>query len=343
MSEMASTLPNTGGVVSWFTGNNGMDKFGEQLIPFGEAIKAFGDTVADLKSEDIEAAATAGKIMSEMASTLPNSGGVVSWFTGNNDMDKFCEQLENFGNGIKKYSDSVSGIDISAMSSSITQINRLVETAKNMSELDTSGMSGFGTALIRLGNDGIYGFINAFTNANGRVSSAASSMLTTFINAANAKKGNLLSTFSGMMQNVLGVFSNHRPQFGSSGSSLISEFTKGVVSAGGETKTAIDNIINTCLSVFKTNGNSSCLDAGKNMMLGFIKGIKSKFGDIVKAAKDTVSGAVDSIKEFLGIHSPSTLMAELGEYSGEGYEEGLLSTEPVVEDAGEDVAESDGV
>ena len=226
------------------------------------------------------------------------------------------------------------------MSSSITQINRLVETAKNMSELDTSGMSGFGTALIRLGNDGIYGFINAFTNANGRVSSAASSMLTTFINAANAKKGNLLSAFSGMMQNVLGVFSNHRPQFGLSGSSLISEFTKGVVSAGGETKTAIDNIINTCLSVFKTNGNSSCLDAGKNMMLGFIKGIKSKFGDIVKAAKDTVSGAVDSIKEFLGIHSPSTLMAELGEYSGEGYEEGLLSTEPVVEDAGEDVAES---
>ena len=340
MSEMASTLPNTGGVVSWFTGNNDMDKFGKQLIPFGEAIKAFGDTVADLKSEDIEAAATAGKIMSEMASTLPNSGGVVSWFTGNNDMDKFGEQLENFGNGIKKYSDSVSGIDISAMSSSITQINRLVETAKNMSELDTSGMSGFGTALIRLGNDGIYGFINAFTNANGRVSSAASSMLTTFINAANAKKGNLLSAFSGMMQNVLGVFSNHRPQFGLSGSSLISEFTKGVVSAGGETKTAIDNIINTCLSVFKTNGNSSCLDAGKNMMLGFIKGIKSKFGDIVKAAKDTVSGAVDSIKEFLGIHSPSTLMAELGEYSGEGYEEGLLSTEPVVEDAGEDVAES---
>ena len=340
MAEMASILPNTHGVLGFFTGDNDMDVFGEQLVLFGEAIKAFGDTVVDLKSEDIEAAATAGKMMAEMASAIPNTHGVLGFFTGDNDLDAFGDSLENFGNGIKKYSDSVSGIDISAMSSSITQINRLVETAKNMSELDTSGMSGFGTALIRLGNDGIYGFINAFTNANGRVSSAASSMLTTFINAANAKKGNLLSTFSGMMQNVLGVFSNQRPQFGSSGSSLISEFTKGVVSAGGETKTAIDNIINTCLSVFKTNGNSNCLDAGKNMMLGFIKGIKSKFGDIVKAAKDTVSGAVDSIKEFLGIHSPSTLMAELGEYSGEGYEEGLLSTEPAVEDAGEDVAES---
>ena len=340
LTDFANSIPNTGGIASLFTGDNDIGKFGNQLIRFGLAIKAFSVAVKGIDTNSIVNAATAGKALTDFANSIPNTGGIVSLFTGDNDIGTFGYNLVAFGNGIKKYSDSVSGIDISAMSSSITQINRLVETAKNMSELDTSGMSGFGTALIRLGNDGIYGFINAFTNANGRVSSAASSMLTTFINAANAKKGNLLSAFSGMMQNVLGVFSNHRPQFGSSGSSLISEFTKGVISAGGETKTAIDNIINTCLSVFKTNGNSSCLDAGKNMMLGFIKGIKSKFGDIVKAAKDTVSGAVDSIKEFLGIHSPSTLMAELGEYSGEGYEEGLLSTEPAVEDAGEDVAES---
>ena len=340
LTDFANSIPNTGGIASLFTGDNDIGKFGNQLIRFGLAIKAFSVAVKGIDTNSIVNAATAGKALTDFANSIPNTGGIASLFAGNNDIGTFGYNLVAFGNGIKKYSDSVSGIDISAMSSSITQINRLVETAKNMSELDTSGMSGFGTALIRLGNDGIYGFINAFTNANGRVSSAASSMLTTFINAANAKKGNLLSTFSGMMQNVLGVFSNHRPQFGSSGSSLISEFTKGVVSAGGETKTAIDNIINTCLSVFKTNGNRNCLDAGKNMMLGFIKGIKSKFGDIVKAAKDTVSGAVDSIKEFLGIHSPSTLMAELGEYSGEGYEEGLLSTEPAVEDAGEDVAES---
>ena len=49
MSEMASTLPNSGGVVSWFTGNNDMDKFGEQLIPFGEAMQEFANTVKDLK------------------------------------------------------------------------------------------------------------------------------------------------------------------------------------------------------------------------------------------------------------------------------------------------------
>ena len=72
------------------------------------------------------------------------------------------------------------------MSSVITQVNRLVEMAKGMAELDTSGMSGFSTALTRLGNNGIDSFINAFTDASGRVTSAATSMLTTFINATNA-------------------------------------------------------------------------------------------------------------------------------------------------------------
>ncbi len=102
--------------------------------------------------------------------------------------------------GIKSYSDSISGIDTGIMSSVITQVNRLVEMAKGMAELDTSGMSGFSTALTQLGNNGIDGFINAFTDASGRVTSATS--LTTFINAANAQKGNLTSTFTTMMQAV---------------------------------------------------------------------------------------------------------------------------------------------
>lgn len=33
--ELANTVPNTGGVVSWFTGDNDLETFGEQLVPFG--------------------------------------------------------------------------------------------------------------------------------------------------------------------------------------------------------------------------------------------------------------------------------------------------------------------
>ena len=181
------------GVVAFFTGNNDVDTFGEKLVPFGEAMKAYSEAIMGMDSAAITNSATAGKALVELANTIPNTGGLVSWFTGDNDLGSFGDSLVQFGSGIKSYSDSISGIDTGIMSSVITQVNRLVEMAKGMAELDMSGMSGFSTALIQLGNNGIDGFINAFTDASGRVTSAATSMLTTFINAANAQKGNLTS------------------------------------------------------------------------------------------------------------------------------------------------------
>ena len=178
----------TDGVVAFFTGNNDVDTFGEKLVPFGEAMKAYSEAIMGMDSAAITNSATAGKALVELANTIPNTGGLVSWFTGDNDLGSFGDSLVQFGSGIKSYSDSISGIDTGIMSSVITQVNRLVEMAKGMAELDTSGMSGFSTALIQLGNNGIDGFINAFTDASGRVTSAATSMLTTFINAANAQK-----------------------------------------------------------------------------------------------------------------------------------------------------------
>ncbi len=179
--ELADTVPNTGGVVAFFTGNNDVDTFGEKLVPFGEAMKAYSEAIMGMDSAAITNSATAGKALVELANTIPNTGGLVSWFTGDNDLGGFGDSLVQFGSGIKSYSDSISGIDTGIMSSVITQVNRLVEMAKGMAELDTSGMSGFSTALTQLGNNGIDSFINAFTDASGRVTSAATSMLTTFI------------------------------------------------------------------------------------------------------------------------------------------------------------------
>ncbi len=41
MAEMASTIPNSGGSSAFFAGENDMDAFGEQLVPFGEGMKEF--------------------------------------------------------------------------------------------------------------------------------------------------------------------------------------------------------------------------------------------------------------------------------------------------------------
>lgn len=292
--ELGNTVPNTGGVVAFFTGDNDVDTFGEKLVPFGEAMKAYSEAIMGMDSAAITNSATAGKALVELANTIPNTGGLVSWFTGDNDLGSFGDSLVQFGSGIKSYSDSISGIDTGIMSSVITQVNRLVEMAKGMAELDTSGMSGFSTALTQLGNNGIDGFINAFTDASGRVTSAATSMLTTFINAANAQKGNLTSTFTTMMQAVLTTLTNYQTQFNTAGSTLMTKFISGIKSQDGNTKTAITNIISGCVTAIN-NKQTQFNTAGANLMIKLIAGIKSKDYETRNAFVNILSSCLTAI------------------------------------------------
>lgn len=292
--ELADTVPNTGGVVAFFTGNNDVDTFGEKLVPFGEAMKAYSEAIMGLDSAAVTNSATAGKALVELANTIPNTGGLVSWFTGDNDLGSFGDSLVQFGSGVKSYSDSISGIDTGIMSSVITQVNRLVEMAKGMAELDTSGMSGFSTALTQLGNNGIDSFINAFTDASGRVTSAATSMLTTFINAANAQKSNMTSTFTTMMQAVLTTLTNYQTQFNTAGSMLMTKFITGIKSQDGNTKTAITNIISGCVTAIN-NKQIQFNTAGSNLMIKLIAGIKSKDYETRNAFVNILSSCLTAI------------------------------------------------
>lgn len=347
--ELADTVPNTGGVVAFFTGNNDVDTFGEKLVPFGEAMKAYSEAIMGMDSAAITNSATAGKALVELANTIPNTGGLVSWFTGDNDLGSFGDSLVQFGSGIKSYSDSISGIDTGIMSSVITQVNRLVEMAKGMAELDTSGMSGFSTALIQLGNNGIDGFINAFTDASGRVTSAATSMLTTFINAANAQKGNLTSTFTTMMQAVLTTLTNYQTQFNTAGSTLMTKFISGIKSQDGNTKTAINNkqtqfntaganlmikliagvkskdyetrnafvnILSSCLTAI-ANKYPEFQNAGMQCMIKFIAGVKEKAEEVKTAFTGNLNASVTAIRDY---HDQ---FKQAGAYLVEGFADGI--------------------
>ena len=72
-----------------------------KLVPFGEAMKAYSEAIMGMDSAAITNSATAGKALVELANTIPNTGGLVSWFTGDNDLGGFGDSLVQFGSGIK--------------------------------------------------------------------------------------------------------------------------------------------------------------------------------------------------------------------------------------------------
>lgn len=121
----------------WLTGGSSITKFAQELKPFGEAMAAFGDEVRGLDTKSVESAASAGKMIAEMQDALPKAGGVVQWFTGTGDMDRFTAQLIPFGEAMVAFSDVVKGrIDSEAVESAAS-------AGKMISELqDTLPKSG---------------------------------------------------------------------------------------------------------------------------------------------------------------------------------------------------------
>ena len=148
------------GIASWFTGSSSLSDFADELVPFGESMAEFSNAISGMDADLVSKAATAGKALAEMATTLPNSGGVVGFFAGENDMDKFGEQLVPFGKAMKDYSLAVKGMDVGAVSNSASAGKALVElsnTIPNCGGLVSfftgdNSIADFGDQLVLFGN-----------------------------------------------------------------------------------------------------------------------------------------------------------------------------------------------
>ena len=65
------------GLSKWFTGGTSLVEFGKELAEFGPYFKRYSDGIAGINPEVITASSNAALALAEMASKLPNSGGVV--------------------------------------------------------------------------------------------------------------------------------------------------------------------------------------------------------------------------------------------------------------------------
>lgn len=296
LMELANTVPNTGGVVSWFTGDNDLATFGEQLVPFGTAMKNYSLAVTGLDANVVTNSANAAKALVELSNNLPNTGGIVSWFTGDNDIASFGQQLVSFGQSFANYYNSISGVDTAKLSSVIVQFRSLVDLANGIKDVDTSGMSRFAQNLTALGNSGIDGFINAFTNANSRVTAAANTMVTTFVNAANAKKGALTSTFTSMVNSVITAFTSKYYQFTTIGNTMMTNLVSGVRSKEYTLKSAFITIVAGCLTTVR-NKYQEFQVIGQTMMTKLIAGVREKDHAAKTAFTNIVAGCLTAIRD----------------------------------------------
>lgn len=113
--------------MEFFTGGNDLGKFSEGIIPFGEAMKAYGESVAGIDSSAVEASATAAQSLAQLQAALPQVGGLMEFFTGGNDLGVFSEGIVPFGAAMKSYAEAVSGINADAVTASAVAAQALAQ------------------------------------------------------------------------------------------------------------------------------------------------------------------------------------------------------------------------
>jgi len=336
MATMASEIPNTGGLLGWIVGNNNMDTFGTQLTAFGRAIVSYSGIVSGgIDQGAITASANAGTALIKMASDMPNSGGIVSWFTGDNKISTFGKQLMKFGEGLKGFSVEVSGMGpIDAGISAGKKVIQMSNTATapgglfsmNMtyfkSQLTTFGKAirDFGT--ITAGVDGakmkttITQFSSTMTSLKTVSANGIDSLVTTFKNASPK----LSNAINNMLDAMSKTIKKSKPTFNDDGKALVSAFSKGIDSEKNKPKTAISTVLNGVVakaksmdvySDFKTIG-SRCVD-------GFVKGISVNSYKASAQSRAMALAAKKAAENALGVKSPSRVFYSIGSFTVQGF------------------------
>lgn len=342
LAEMASTLPNSGGVIGFFTGENDMNAFGAQLIPFGEAMMGFASAVQGLDADAVTNASIAGKAMAEMATTIPNSGGVVGFFAGENDMGAFGENLVPFGKAMKSYSDAIAGIDVEAVTNSATAGKAVVELANTLP--NTGGLvswftgdndiASFGTSLVSFGKN-FAQYSNYMKNVDANIVTATTNAATSIVELQKSlpKEGGwfsddmTLSSFGSDMASFGSYFGNYYNSISGIDTTLLSSVitqtnrlvsmangmvgldTSGMTSFSSALTTLGENGVTGFINAFN-NAESRVATATSSMLASFINGANAKKSELTTTFITLVQAVLTAINGKQGEFqtSGSTLM-----------------------------------
>lgn len=120
-------------LTGWFRGGgDAMIKFGEQIAQLAPYIKQYGDTISGIDGDAVLKSAQAAQALAGFVQNLPREGGWVQKVVGETDLKGFVEELVKLGPALKKYADSVSGLDSSAVTHSIEAASVISAFANNL-------------------------------------------------------------------------------------------------------------------------------------------------------------------------------------------------------------------
>ena len=192
LSTLQSTLEPIGGVITWFAGRDDLGTFGTNAAAFVWSMRLAFSALdgVEFNTEAMDAVITAATSLSTLQSSLEPIGGVISWFTGRDDLGTFGESIPSFIGSMKAALETLDGTTLNeeALSSVITAASKLAEFQDKLEPM--GGVVSWFAGRDDLGTFGIN--VGLFADAMGKLKTGmgedgiSESVVTSITNAGNA-------------------------------------------------------------------------------------------------------------------------------------------------------------
>jgi phage-related protein len=131
-------------------------------------------------------------------------------------------------------------------------------------------------------------------------------------------KASILSTWENVKSTVTNAVENIKNAVVNGWNNLVSTITGAGPRIVSSVSSSFSNAISSARSFV-----SSAINVGHNLIMGFVNGVRNAAGALINSVTSAVSGAINGAKRLLGIHSPSRVFRQIGEYTGEGFTIGV--------------------
>lgn len=293
--SIAKTIPNSGGLAGLIAGNNDLKDFAKGMKPFGEALINYGKAVlgiGDYKS-DIKKSVNVAEELIKIAEIVPNSGGVLGFIVGNNDLLKFAKNLKPFGEALVDYGTAVHGI-----SEKSSDISASVTAAKDIVSLAAEAKGVANAKDLKKIGDGLVGFATQIKNFMAACEGLNAGQLES-LKIALQSIVDIASSFSTIDTSALTDFVQSMEKIGSTS---VDEFLSSFSNSKTAAATAVNALMANLKSAIGTSESqlkSKFEEAAKKGLEG-LTSKKSEFktagADLLKSLNSGVSGQTNTVK-----------------------------------------------
>ncbi|MCA4750458.1 cation transporter [Mycobacteroides abscessus] len=287
---------------------------------FSETGASFSKWVSDFTAKGPDGVSKFDVALGNLGDTLKSIGGgltelagkAIDFFSDPEKVKSFKAELDGLVNTALTLADAINGI------------------ATAMSKIPGFG-DGKGDKLLDFAPIQIQIAVDAFPKIRQAVADVITEIIGMFAQVPNALStawatlgGIASAAWSTVFQTVSGVLTSVVTVIVNSGFKIVGE----VATWPGKITAALSGMF------------QAGYEAGAQLVQGFIQGIGSLITNAVAKARELASSVKNAVTGFLGIHSPSTVMAAIGGFIGDGLINGMKAKQGEIEKTAQSIGQS---